>query len=163
MAYVKTNWVNNQTPLDADNMNKIENQLATNEIETGKKLTAPETAGTNGQLLSIDGEGNTVWQNAPQVKNVEIDTTLTTAGKAADAKATGDALKLRITKPSGGTENQLLAVGANGDFKYVNAPTGVTTQAAIADLAADADTATIVTTVNSLLATLRTGKIIASK
>lgn len=28
MAYTKTNWINNQTPLNAENMNKIENQLS---------------------------------------------------------------------------------------------------------------------------------------
>ena len=28
MAYNKTNWINNETPLNAENMNKIENQLS---------------------------------------------------------------------------------------------------------------------------------------
>lgn len=29
MSYVKTNWVNNTTPINADNLNKIENELET--------------------------------------------------------------------------------------------------------------------------------------
>jgi len=28
MSYTKTNWINNETPLNAENMNKIENQLS---------------------------------------------------------------------------------------------------------------------------------------
>jgi hypothetical protein len=28
MAYIKTNWINDETPLNAENMNKIENQLS---------------------------------------------------------------------------------------------------------------------------------------
>ncbi len=32
MAYIKTNWENNVTPINADNLNKIENQLEINSI-----------------------------------------------------------------------------------------------------------------------------------
>lgn len=36
MAYTKTNWVNGQTPINATNLNKIENQLEANDNKTVK-------------------------------------------------------------------------------------------------------------------------------
>lgn len=38
MAYKKTIWVNDKTPLNADNMNNIENGIAKNEEDIGNKL-----------------------------------------------------------------------------------------------------------------------------
>ena len=41
MAYTKTIWTNNQTPLNAENMNKIENQLSILESSTVPQISIP--------------------------------------------------------------------------------------------------------------------------
>lgn len=50
------------------------------------KLDAPSTAGTAGQALVTDGNGNVSWADV----EIEVDATLSQSGEAADAKATGD-------------------------------------------------------------------------
>lgn len=45
MAYKKTIWVNDKTPLNADNMNNIENGIAKNEEDIGNKLDKGTEAG----------------------------------------------------------------------------------------------------------------------
>ena len=44
--YTKTNWVNNETPVNAENMNKIETALETHENAIEDKLDKPEVDGT---------------------------------------------------------------------------------------------------------------------
>lgn len=52
------------------------------------------TGGTAGQVLTKIGDSDYAaeWKDAPADGNVDLDTTLTVEGKAADAKAVGDAL-----------------------------------------------------------------------
>jgi hypothetical protein len=45
MAYNKTNWVNGQTPINATNLNKIENQLEANDTATTTNATNIENLG----------------------------------------------------------------------------------------------------------------------
>lgn len=97
------------TSSDLDELNTAINRQS-NEI-TGK-LDAPATAGTNGQVLTSDGNGGQSWQTVPAAtdaqvaeavtdwldENVQtghtlvIDSSLTVQGAAADAKIVGDAL-----------------------------------------------------------------------
>lgn len=42
ILYTKTNWVNNVTKLNADNMNHIEDGIETAVTELGKKVTKEE-------------------------------------------------------------------------------------------------------------------------
>ena len=37
MAYVKTNWVDNTTPIDKNNLNKIESGIKNNDINIGEE------------------------------------------------------------------------------------------------------------------------------
>ena len=37
MAYVKTNWVDNTTPIDKNNLNKIEQGIENNDINIGEE------------------------------------------------------------------------------------------------------------------------------
>lgn len=76
MAYEKQTWVDNETPVDAEHLNHIEAGVAalSEEIDDLKE---------NG------GAG------------VEVDETLTESGKAADAKATGDAIGEIVEKVPG--------------------------------------------------------------
>ena len=59
------------------------------EAEMAGKLEAPSTAGTSGQVLVSDGNGGQVWGDI-DAGEVVIDSTLSVAGAAADAKACGD-------------------------------------------------------------------------
>ena len=61
-----------------------------------KKVDAPTADGTEGQVLTKGADG-VEWKDAPAADTVEIDATLATTGKAADAKAVGDALKEKVT------------------------------------------------------------------
>lgn len=55
--YTKTNWVNNETPVNAENMNKIETALETHENAIEDKLDKPEIEGSQGQILSLGADG----------------------------------------------------------------------------------------------------------
>lgn len=59
---------------------------AASEQSVQAKLNAPSSAGAIGQVLTSDGSDGSEWADFP------IDATLTESGKAADAKATGDAI-----------------------------------------------------------------------
>lgn len=85
----------------------VNEAVGTLSAEIADKLDAPTTAGTNGQVLTSDGNGNQVWAT-PTGSGVVIDSTLTVEGAAADAKAAGDAigaLDAQINGSGGGTQD----------------------------------------------------------
>ena len=59
--YTKTNWVNNETPVNAENMNKIETALETHENAIEDKLDKPEIEGSQGQILSLGADGKLTY------------------------------------------------------------------------------------------------------
>lgn len=63
--YKKTNWVDKETPVNAENMNKIETALETHENAIEIKLDKPETEGTQGQILSLGTDGKLTYINKP--------------------------------------------------------------------------------------------------
>ena len=86
-------------------------------------ISAPD-GGTAGQLLSKT-ESGTEWIDPPQSGSaVELDTTLSEAGKAADAKAVGDALAgkqpsgsyLKNDELAGAIDDALAQAKASGEF-----------------------------------------------
>ena len=97
MAYNKTVWVNNTTPVNADNMNKIENQLET--LDTGK-LDKANVVNTTTQTES---EGKAL--NAVQL-NPNISGTL-----ANKAKVLNDDRGYLDSKEYSGDLNSLVANG----------------------------------------------------
>ena len=64
--YTKTNWVNNETPVNAENMNKIENALETHENAIEDKLDKPEIEGSQGQILSLGADGKLTYIDKPK-------------------------------------------------------------------------------------------------
>ena len=80
MSYVKTTWVTGDI-VTAPKLNNLESGVEANDLN---KLNKPSGNGTAGQLLISNGDGSTSW--------TDTDTTLEESGKAADAKATGDAI-----------------------------------------------------------------------
>ena len=64
--YTKTNWVNNETPVNAENMNKIETALETHENAIEDKLDKPEIAGSQGQILSLGADGKLTYIDKPK-------------------------------------------------------------------------------------------------
>ena len=86
MAYVKQTWVDRETPLDAEHMNHIEEGIAANDaaLEEMKKQPA---------------------------SSVAVDNTLSVEGNAADAKATGDAVR-QLTE-------EMANVKTNGDMQKI--------------------------------------------
>lgn len=64
--YTKTNWVNNETPVNAENMNKIETALETHENAIEDKLDKPEIEGSQGQILSLGVDGKLTYIDKPK-------------------------------------------------------------------------------------------------
>lgn len=64
--YTKTNWVNNETPVNAENMNKIETALETHENAIEDKLDKPEIDGSQGQILSLGADGKLTYIDKPK-------------------------------------------------------------------------------------------------
>lgn len=64
--YTKTNWVNNETPVNAENMNKIETALETHENAIEDKLDKPEIEGSQGQILSLSADGKLTYIDKPK-------------------------------------------------------------------------------------------------
>ena len=64
--YIKTNWVNNETPVNAENMNKIETALETHENAIEDKLDKPEIEGSQGQILSLGADGKLTYIDKPK-------------------------------------------------------------------------------------------------
>ena len=64
--YTKTNWVNNETPVNAENMNKIETALETHENAIEDKLDKPEIDGTENQILARGADGKLIYIDKPK-------------------------------------------------------------------------------------------------
>lgn len=64
--YTKTNWVNNETPVNAENMNKIETALETHENAIEDKLDKPEIEGSQGQILSLGADRKLTYIDKPK-------------------------------------------------------------------------------------------------
>lgn len=76
------------------------------------KVNVAQGAGNAGKVLVINSSGNVVPGDTP----IEIDDTLTQTGEAADAKAVGDALALKIDKNQGAANfGKALVVSASGN------------------------------------------------
>lgn len=88
------------------------------------KLAKPTTDGTSGQVLMTNGQGGVEWGTVQGGgSSVDIDDTLTQQGEAADSKAVGDALALKMTKPTtDGTNGQVLTTDGNGNVAWNDAP-----------------------------------------
>ena len=84
------------------------------------KLAKPTTDGTSGQVLMTNGQGGVTWGTVQGGgSSVDIDDTLTQQGEAADSKAVGDALALKMTKPNtDGTNGQVLTTDGNGGVSW---------------------------------------------
>lgn len=64
--YTKTNWVDNETPVNAENMNKIETALETHDTALEGKLEKPKADGTQGQILSLGADGKLTYIDKPK-------------------------------------------------------------------------------------------------
>lgn len=64
--YTKTNWVDNKTPVNAENMNKIETALETHENAIEDKLDKPEVDGTENQILARGADGKLIYIDKPK-------------------------------------------------------------------------------------------------
>ena len=81
-----------------------------------EKLDAPSTPGTATQVLVSDGEGGQVWGDI-DAGEVVIDSTLSVAGAAADAKAVGDDFGYLLES---GSNMEDISVLSQEGYKIIN-------------------------------------------
>lgn len=93
---------------------------------SGKGAPTSETQGEVNQLYRDEDtqklyictatDGGYTWAEVSGGGSVDVDATLTKAGQAADAKATGDAIGKKIDKAQGtGNAGKILGIGADGN------------------------------------------------
>ena len=111
MALTKRNYVSGKTVITAENLNEIQDSIIALESNGGVGMgITGATVGQIAKIAAVDESGSpTAWSPADMpsggVSTVDLDTTLTQSGKAADAKAVGDALAAlenKIPTASGG-------------------------------------------------------------
>lgn len=96
--YTKTNWVDNETPVNAENMNKIETALETHDTALEDKLEKPKADGTQGQILSLGADGKLTYIDKP------ADGTPGDKGDKGDTGASGLTKQAAIADAAGGDE-----------------------------------------------------------
>ena len=89
------------------------------------KLNANQGASNAGKILGIVKGGVVTPVDAPEAGTVDLDTTLSVSGKAADAKAAGDALSGKLNANQGtANAGKYLGIGSDGVIMPVLAPSG---------------------------------------
>ena len=89
MSLVKRIYVDGETVIIAQNLNDIQDAIIENETDIEGKVDTNQGTANEGKAMVVGSDGNL----SPEDITIEVDPTLTQEGEAADAKATGDAIR----------------------------------------------------------------------
>lgn len=119
MPYVRTIWVNDQTKLNADNMNNIEDGIAEakNEAETAQETADSKVDKIEGKRLSANDYTNTDKQNVEKIPTIEQDIVDLENDKVDKNNTITAGTKTKITYDSKGL------VTAGADLEATDIPT----------------------------------------
>lgn len=101
MALVKRTYVDQETVITADNLNDIQDAIIQNEEDIATKGTYSKPSGGIPKTDMASAVQTSLGKADTALQSSDIDSTLSVTGKAADAKAVGDALVDKVDKVNG--------------------------------------------------------------
>lgn len=137
MSYTKHTWVTGET-ITAEKLNNIEDGI--DGIDGGKQ-DAPATAGTAGQVLSLDSQLNPVWADqtgggmnivnlsGTQITQVGADNTFYVCGELTELTFTAPAVGITMIRFTSGTTPTVLTVNGVTSWMFDNDPTTASLEA----------------------------------
>ena len=101
MSLVKRTYVDQETVITAENLNDIQDAIIQNEEDIATKGTYSKPSGGIPKTDMASAVQTSLGKADTALQSSAIDSTLSVTGKAADAKAVGDALEDKVDKANG--------------------------------------------------------------
>lgn len=101
MSLVKRTYVDQVTVITAENLNAIQDAIIQNEEDIATKGTYSKPSGGIPKTDLATAVQTSLGKADTALQSSDIDSTLAVTGKAADAKAVGDALGNKVDKENG--------------------------------------------------------------
>lgn len=142
MSYTKQTWQTGDT-ITAEKLNHIEDGVDDLNRHLSDKQNAPATAGTAGQILSLDSQLNPVWADqtgvgggmsivnlsGTQITQVGADNVFYVCGELTELTFTAPAVGITMIRFTSGTTPTVLTVNGVTSWMFDNDPTAASLEA----------------------------------